>query len=65
MWQYQKNLEYPIRIKNPDPRMAKLIITQYGGGDGELGAALRYLSQRFTMPTGETRGLLTDIGTEE
>ncbi|MBQ8164387.1 MAG: manganese catalase family protein [Clostridia bacterium] len=65
MWQYQKNLEYPIRIKNPDPRMAKLIITQYGGGDGELGAALRYLSQRFTMPTGETKGLLTDVGTEE
>ena len=65
MWQYQKNLEYPIRIKNPDPKMAKLIITQYGGSDGELAAALRYLSQRFTMPTGETRGLLTDIGTEE
>lgn len=65
MWQYQKMTQYPIRIKNPDPRMAKLIITQYGGPDGELGAALRYLSQRFAMPTETGRAILNDIGTEE
>ena len=65
MWNYQKNLEFPVCIKNPDPRMAKLIITQYGGADGELGASLRYLSQRFTMPKSSMKALLTDIGTEE
>jgi len=65
MWNYQKNLEYPVNIKNPDPRMAKLIITQYGGPNGELGASLRYLSQRFAMPKSSMRALLTDIGTEE
>ncbi len=65
MWQYQKNLEYPVNIKNPDPKMAKLIITQYGGPDGELGASLRYLSQRYSMPTRDAKGILTDIGTEE
>lgn len=65
MWIYEKKLEFPINIKKTDPRLAKLIITQYGGPDGELAASLRYLSQRFTMPTGETKGILTDIGTEE
>lgn len=65
MWMYDKKLEYPIKIKNPDPRMAKLIITQYGGPDGELAAALRYLSQRFSMITPEAKAILNDIGTEE
>lgn len=65
MWEYEKKLEYPINIKKPDARMAKLIISQYGGPDGELGASLRYLSQRYAMPTQEAKGLLTDIGTEE
>ena len=65
MWMYDKKLEYPIKIKNPDPRMAKLIITQYGGPDGELGASLRYLSQRFSMVTPEAKAILNDIGTEE
>ena len=62
MWIYEKKLEYPIKIKNPNPRLAKLIITQYGGADGELGASLRYLSQRFTMPCPITKGILNDIG---
>lgn len=62
MWIYQKNLEFPVNIKNPDPRMAKLLITQYGGPNGEMGASVRYLSQRYTMPTDEAKGLLTDIG---
>ena len=65
MFIYEKKLQYPIRIKNPNPRLAKIVISQYGGPDGELGASLRYLSQRFTMPYPELRGLLTDIGTEE
>lgn len=65
MWYYDKKLEYPINIKKPDPRMAKYIITQYGGPDGELAASLRYLSQRFHMPTKETQAILLDIGTEE
>ena len=65
MWLYDKKLQFPVNIKNPDPRMAKLIITQYGGADGELAASLRYLSQRFSMPTGETRATLNDIGSEE
>lgn len=65
MWQYEKKLQYPVNIKNPNPKLAKLIITQYGGPDGELGASLRYLSQRFSMPYNELKGLLTDIGTEE
>ena len=65
MWKYDKKLQYPINIKNPDPRMAKLIISQYGGPDGELGASLRYLSQRFSMPTETTKAALNDIGTEE
>jgi len=65
MWVYEKKLEYPIKIKNANPRMAKYIITQYGGPDGELGASLRYLSQRFSMPTEEAKAILNDIGTEE
>lgn len=65
MFQYEKKLQYPINIKNPNPKLAKIIITQYGGPDGELGASLRYLSQRFSMPYPELKGLLTDIGTEE
>ncbi len=65
MWQYQKKLQYPINIKNPDPKLAQLIISQYGGPDGELGASLRYLSQRFAAPYSEIKALFTDIGTEE
>ena len=65
MFQYEKKLQYPVNIQNPNPALAKLIITQYGGPDGELGASLRYLSQRFSMPYNELKGLLTDIGTEE
>jgi len=65
MFVYEKKLQYPVRIKNPNPQLAKIIITQYGGPDGELGASLRYLSQRFSMPYPELKGLLTDIGTEE
>ncbi len=62
MWVYEKKLEYPVRIKNCNPKMAKYIITQYGGPDGELAASLRYLSQRFSMPTNETKAILNDIG---
>lgn len=62
MWQYEKKLQYPVKIKNPNPKLACLIISQYGGPDGELGASLRYLSQRYSMPYPELRGLLTDIG---
>ncbi|MBB6630365.1 manganese catalase family protein [Clostridium algidicarnis] len=65
MWTYEKFLQYPIKIKNPNPKMAKVIITQYGGPDGELAASLRYLSQRFTMITPEAIATLNDIGTEE
>ena len=65
MWTYEKKLQYPVKIKNPNPKLAQLIISQYGGPDGELGASLRYLSQRFSMPYAELKGLLTDIGTEE
>ena len=65
MWKYEKKLQYTIKIKNTNPKLAQLIITQYGGPDGELGASLRYLSQRYTMPYPELKGLLTDIGTEE
>ena len=65
MFIYEKQLQYPVRIQNPNPRLAAVIISQYGGPDGELGASLRYLSQRYTMPFDELRGLLTDIGTEE
>jgi len=65
MFVYEKKLQYPIRIQNPNPKLAALIISQYGGPDGELGASLRYLSQRYSMPYPELKGLLTDIGTEE
>ena len=65
MWSYQKRLQYPINIKKKDLRMAKLLVTQYGGSNGELGAALRYLNQRYTMPDNRGKALLTDIGTEE
>ena len=65
MWNYEKRLEYPIKIKNPNPALAKFIISQYGGPDGELGASLRYLSQRYSMPYRNVAGVLTDIATEE
>lgn len=65
MFVYEKKLQYPVRIKNTNPKLAALIISQYGGPDGELGASLRYLSQRYSMPWPELKGLLTDIGTEE
>ena len=65
MFTYEKKLQYPINIKNPDPRAAQIIISQYGGPDGEMSAALRYLSQRYSMPYSALKGLLTDIGVEE
>lgn len=65
MFVYEKKLQYPVKIANPNPALAKFIISQYGGPDGELGASLRYLSQRYAMPYPELKGLLTDIGTEE
>lgn len=65
MWAYQKRLQYPINIKKKDIQMAKFLITQYGGSNGELAAALRYLNQRYTMPDEKGKALLTDIGTEE
>lgn len=64
MWDYSKKLQYPVKIARPDPSMAKIIITQLGGPDGELGASLRYLSQRYAMPVKEVKGILTDIGAE-
>lgn len=65
MFIYQKKLQYPVRIRNTNPKLAAQIITQYGGPDGELGASLRYLSQRYSMPYPRVQGLLTDIGVEE
>lgn len=65
MFAYDKKLQYPVKIANTNPRLAAIIISQYGGPDGELGASLRYLSQRYSMPFDELKGLLTDIGTEE
>lgn len=65
MWLYDKKLQYPVKIKNPNPAYAKIIISQLGGPDGEMSAATRYLSQRYTMPYDEVVGILTDIGTEE
>ena len=62
MFSYEKKLQYPVNIKNPNPKLAQIIISQYGGPDGELGASLRYLSQRFAMPYSELKGLLTDKG---
>lgn len=64
MWDYVKSLQYPIKIKNPNPALAKAIITQYGGPDGEMSASLRYLSQRYSMPYPEVKAILNDIGTE-
>ncbi len=65
MWTYEKKLQFPVMIKNPNPELASLIISQFGGPDGELGASMRYLSQRYTMPYKEIVGILTDVGTEE
>lgn len=65
MFVYEKKLQYPVKITNPNPKYAQIIISQYGGPDGELGASLRYLSQRYSMPFPELKGLLTDIGVEE
>ena len=65
MFIYEKKLQYPVKIDKPNPKLASIIISQYGGPDGELGASLRYLSQRYSMPYAELKGLLTDIGTEE
>lgn len=64
MFFYDKKLQYPVRIDKPNPKLAAIIISQYGGPDGELGASLRYLSQRYSMPFDELKGLLTDIGRE-
>ena len=65
MWQYDKKLQYPVKIKKCDPKAAQIIISQFGGPDGELAASMRYLTQRYSMPYDDLRGLLTDIGTEE
>lgn len=65
MWLYERNLQYPVNIKNSNPALAKVIISQLGGPDGETGASLRYLSQRYSMPYREVIGILTDVGTEE
>lgn len=65
MWNYEKRLQYPVNITRPNPKIAQIIMTQYGGPDGEMGASLRYLSQRYSMPYRQVSGILTDIGTEE
>ena len=65
MWQYEKKLQYPVKIATPNPKIAQVLISQFGGPDGELGASMRYLSQRYSMPYPELKGLLTDVGTEE
>ena len=65
MWTYERRLEYPVSISTPDAEAAKIIMTAFGGSDGELGASQRYLSQRYSMPYKQVAGLLTDIGTEE
>ena len=65
MWVYEKRLQYPVKIKNPNPKMAQFIMSQYGGPDGEIGASMRYLSQRYSMPYDQCKAVLTDIGTEE
>ena len=62
MWSYQKRLQYPVKVKNPNPKLASFIISQYGGPHGEIGAAMRYLSQRYSMPNEITKSVLTDIG---
>ncbi len=65
MWAYEKKLQYPVKISRPDPALAKLIMSQFGGPDGELSASMRYLSQRYAMPYNDVIGTLTDIGSEE
>ena len=65
MWTYEKKLQYPVKIKNPNPKLAQVIISQLGGPDGELAASMRYLHQRYSMPYGEVTGILTDIGIED
>ena len=65
MWEYEKRLQYPVNIKNPDARSAKIIMSQYGGPDGEMGASMRYLAQRYTAPDNITKGILNDIGIED
>ncbi len=65
MWTYEKKLQYPVKIKTPNPKLAQIIISQLGGPDGELAASMRYLNQRYAMPYGEVTGILTDVGTEE
>ena len=65
MWMYDRKLQYPVKIKNPNANYAKIIISQLGGPDGEIGAAMRYLNQRYSMPYKEVIGILTDVGTEE
>lgn len=65
MWTYEKKLQFPVKIKTPNPAMAKLIITQLGGPDGELAASMRYLNQRYAMPYDKVKAMLTDVGTEE
>lgn len=65
MWNYEKRLQFPVKITQTNPKIAQVIISQYGGPDGELAASMRYLAQRYTMPNNSIAGLLTDIGTEE
>ena len=65
MWIYEKKLQYPVKIKNPNPKLATFIVSQLGGPDGELGASMRYLQQRYAMPYDEVKGILTDVGTED
>lgn len=65
MWNYEKRLQYPVNIKNPNGKIAQIIMSQYGGPDGEIGASMRYLSQRFTMPNRRIMGILNDIATED
>lgn len=65
MWAYEKKLQYPVNIKNNNPKLAQAIISQLGGPDGELAASLRYLNQRYAAPYAQVKGVLTDIGTEE
>ena len=64
MWVYEKRLQFPVNIKEPNAKMAQFIMSQYGGPDGEMGASMRYLSQRYSMPYGEQKAVLTDIGRE-
>ena len=65
MWIYEKKLEYPVKIKNPDAKAAQIIVSQLGGPDGEIGASMRYLNQRYSCPFGEITGILTDVGIED